>query len=127
MILPSHHPHLRTIVREMPRPVPASTHVAALERCHLPGADHRAGQRERPRHHRPARDLPEPWLSMLAHSHRKNTRTAPAGDGCAAAVVAFPELDGIRLAILACTPAAATPSCIYARQRADVPRGLRAG
>ena len=47
----------------------------------------------------PARDLPEPWLSMLAHSHRRNTRTAPAGDGCAAAV-AFPELDGIRLAIL---------------------------
>ena len=37
---------------------------------------------------------------MLAHSHRRNTRTAPADDGCAAAAVTFPELDGIRLAIL---------------------------
>ncbi len=37
---------------------------------------------------------------MLAHSHRRNTRTGPARDGCAAAAVAFPELDGIRLAIL---------------------------
>ena len=37
---------------------------------HLPGTDHRAGQRERPRHPRPAaRNLPEPWPSMLAHSH----------------------------------------------------------
>ncbi len=36
---------------------------------------------------------------MLAHSHRGNTRTGPARDGCAAAAVAFPELDGIRLAI----------------------------
>ena len=48
----------------------------------------------------PARDLPEPWLSMLAHSHHRNTRAAPARDGCAAAAVALPELDGIRLAIL---------------------------
>jgi hypothetical protein len=48
----------------------------------------------------PARDLPEPWLDMLAHSHRRNTRTDTAGDGCAAAAVAFPDLDGIRLAIL---------------------------
>ena len=37
---------------------------------------------------------------MLAHSHRRNTRTDPADDGSAAAAVTFPELDGIRLAIL---------------------------
>jgi len=37
---------------------------------------------------------------MLAHSHRRNTGAGPARDGCAAAAVAFPELDGIRLAIL---------------------------
>jgi DNA-directed RNA polymerase specialized sigma24 family protein len=48
----------------------------------------------------PALDLPEGWLSMLAHHHRRNTRTDPARDGCAAAAVAFPDLDGLRLAIL---------------------------
>jgi hypothetical protein len=37
---------------------------------------------------------------MLAHSHRRNTRTAPARDGCAAAAVVFPVPDGVRLAIL---------------------------
>jgi len=47
----------------------------------------------------PARDLPEPWLSVLAH-YRGKTRAAPARDGCAAAAVAFPAVDGIRLAIL---------------------------
>ena len=48
----------------------------------------------------PARGLPEPWLSMLAHDHRGQARTAPAADGGAAAAVALPELDGITLAIL---------------------------
>jgi len=48
----------------------------------------------------PARDLPEPWLSMLAHYHRGQAGTAPAADGGAAAAVALPELDGITLAIL---------------------------
>ena len=48
----------------------------------------------------PARDLPEPWLSMLAHDHRGQAGTAPAADGGAAAAVALPELDGITLAIL---------------------------
>jgi hypothetical protein len=46
----------------------------------------------------PARGLPGPWLSMLAYyRHRK---TGAARDGCAAAAVTLPELDGIRLAIL---------------------------
>jgi hypothetical protein len=48
----------------------------------------------------PARDLPEPWLSVLAHDHRGQAGTAPAADGGAAAAVALPELDQITLAIL---------------------------
>ncbi|MGH3422872.1 MAG: hypothetical protein ACRDOD_25135, partial [Streptosporangiaceae bacterium] len=48
----------------------------------------------------PARDLPQPWLSMLAHYRRRKPRTAPDGDGCAALAIAFPVLDGISLAIV---------------------------
>ena len=47
-----------------------------------------------------ARDLPEPWLSMLAHYERSKTRAAPARDGCAAAAAVLADLDGITLAIL---------------------------
>jgi hypothetical protein len=46
----------------------------------------------------PARDLPAPWRSMLAHHHRRKTGTAR--DGSAAMAVTLPELDGISLAIL---------------------------
>jgi len=49
---------------------------------------------------RPARQLPGPWLSMLAHYRRRQPDQALGRDGCAAAAVALPELDGIRLAIL---------------------------
>ena len=49
---------------------------------------------------RPARQLPGPWLSMLAHYHRRTPDQALGRDGCAAAAAALPELDGIRLAIL---------------------------
>jgi hypothetical protein len=48
----------------------------------------------------PARDLPEPWLSVLAQYQQRETGSAPVRDGCAAATVVLPELDGIRLAIL---------------------------
>ena len=48
----------------------------------------------------PARELPGPWLSVLAHYSRRNPEQALGRGGCAAAAVAFPELDGIRLAIL---------------------------
>ena len=41
----------------------------------------------------PARDLPEPWLSVLTH-HRAATRTAPERDGCAAAGPRFPTSTG---------------------------------
>jgi Sigma-70, region 4 len=48
----------------------------------------------------PGRDLPEPWLSLLACYQRRKPRTASERDGCAAAAVVLPELDGIRLAVL---------------------------
>ena len=53
----------------------------------------------------PARDLPEPWISVLTH-HRSTTRTAPQRDGCAAVAAALPNLDGIRLSILGLTSSA---------------------
>ena len=54
----------------------------------------------------PADDLPEPWLSLLAHYQRRKPDPAPVRDGYAAVAAALPELDGIRLALLG---AAATP------------------
>jgi NAD(P)-dependent dehydrogenase (short-subunit alcohol dehydrogenase family) len=48
----------------------------------------------------PARQPPGPWLSVLAHYRRRKLEQALRCDGCAAAAVAFPELDGIRLALL---------------------------
>jgi hypothetical protein len=48
----------------------------------------------------PAHDLPEPWLSLLAHYHRRKPDPAPARDGFAAVATALPELDGIRLVLL---------------------------
>ena len=48
----------------------------------------------------PAPDLPEPWLSMLTHYHRRKPDAAPAGDAFAAVAAALPELDGIRLVLL---------------------------
>ena len=48
----------------------------------------------------PARRLPGPWLSMLAHYRRRKPEQALARDGYAATAVAFPELNGIRLALL---------------------------
>jgi hypothetical protein len=48
----------------------------------------------------PARDLPEPWLSLLAHYHRRKPESAPTSDGCATLAAVLPELDGVRLALL---------------------------
>jgi hypothetical protein len=48
----------------------------------------------------PAKDLPERWLSLLAHYQRRKPEVAPVGEGYAAATAALPELDGIRLALL---------------------------
>ncbi|HTX29263.1 MAG TPA: hypothetical protein VME19_19845 [Streptosporangiaceae bacterium] len=48
----------------------------------------------------PPADLPERWLSVLAHYQRRRPHTAPARDGHAAVAAAFPGLDGVRLALL---------------------------
>ena len=48
----------------------------------------------------PARELPEPWLSLLAHYRRRGPERRLGRDGCAAVAAAFPALDGIRLSIL---------------------------
>jgi hypothetical protein len=48
----------------------------------------------------PAPDLPEPWLSMLSHYHRRRPDGTRPGDGFAAVAAALPELDGLRLVLL---------------------------
>ena len=48
----------------------------------------------------PAHDLPEPWLSLLAHYQRRKPDLAPMRDGYAVTAADLPELDGIRLALL---------------------------
>ena len=48
----------------------------------------------------PAHDLPEPWLSLLAHYQRRKPEEAPVWDGFGAVAAALPELDGIGLALL---------------------------
>jgi len=48
----------------------------------------------------PAPDLPEPWLSMLSHYHRRRSDGTRPGDGFAAVGAALPELDGLRLVLL---------------------------
>jgi len=48
----------------------------------------------------PAPELPEPWISLLSHYHRRKPDTARAGDGFAGLAAALPELDGVRLVLL---------------------------
>ena len=48
----------------------------------------------------PAHDLPEPWLSLLAHYQRRKPDIAPVRDGYAAIAAALPELNRIELALL---------------------------
>ena len=48
----------------------------------------------------PARDLPAPWLSLLADRQRRKPRPSPVQDGYAVAAVGLPELDGARVALL---------------------------
>ena len=54
----------------------------------------------------PARDLPEPWLSVLAQRQRATARPVSVRDGCAAVAAALPDLDGTRLSILGLTSSA---------------------
>jgi len=48
----------------------------------------------------PALDLPEQWLSLLAHYHRRKPDTALPRDGFAGLAAALPELDGVELVLL---------------------------
>jgi len=48
----------------------------------------------------PTHDLPEPWLSLLAHYQRRKPDPAQMRDGYAALAASLPELDGIRLTLL---------------------------
>jgi hypothetical protein len=48
----------------------------------------------------PARHLPEPWLSLLAHYQRRRPDPAQLHDGYAALAASLPELDGVRLTLL---------------------------
>jgi hypothetical protein len=48
----------------------------------------------------PARDMPEPWLSLLAHYQRRKPDPAQMRDGYAALAAALPGLDGLRLTLL---------------------------
>jgi hypothetical protein len=48
----------------------------------------------------PGPELPERWLSLLSHYQRRKPDMAPAREGHVPLAVAFPEFDGIRLALL---------------------------
>ena len=48
----------------------------------------------------PTLDLPEPWLSLLAHYQRRKPEPTQMREGYAALAVTLPELDGIRVTLL---------------------------
>ena len=48
----------------------------------------------------PTLDLPEPWLSLLAHYQRRKPEPAQMREGYAALAACLPELDGIRMTLL---------------------------
>jgi hypothetical protein len=48
----------------------------------------------------PTLDLPEPWLSLLAHYQRRKPEPTQMREGYAALAASLPELDGIRVTLL---------------------------
>jgi hypothetical protein len=48
----------------------------------------------------PTLDLPEPWLSLLAHYQRRKPEPTQLRGGYAAMAATLPELDGLRLTLL---------------------------
>ena len=48
----------------------------------------------------PTLDLPEPWLSLLAHYQRRKPEPTQMREGYAALAASLPELDGIRVILL---------------------------
>ena len=76
----------------------------------------------------PVLDLPEPWLSMLSHYHRRKPDAAPAGDGFAAVAAVLPEFDGLQLVLLGvhnCEGDTWMNTLAYGQLPADQPGPLR--
>ena len=48
----------------------------------------------------PTLDMPEPWLSLLAHYQRRKPEPTQMREGYAALAASLPELDGIRVTLL---------------------------
>src|SRR4029077_11953537 len=48
----------------------------------------------------PTLDMPEPWLSLLAHYQRRKPEQTQMREGYAALAASLPELDGIRMTLL---------------------------
>jgi hypothetical protein len=48
----------------------------------------------------PTLDMPEPWLSLLAHYQRRKPEPTQMREGYAALAASLPELDGIRVILL---------------------------
>lgn len=48
----------------------------------------------------PTLDMPEPWLSLLAHYQRRKPEPTQLRDGYAALAASLPELDGIQVTLL---------------------------
>jgi hypothetical protein len=93
---------------------------------HLPGADHRAGQRQRPRHHRPAR--PRSARTVAEHAGALPPQEHQGGPGGRrlrrlGRRVSRTRRDQARNPRPAHLPRRHRRA--HARQRADVPRGLR--
>ena len=76
----------------------------------------------------PVLDLPERWLSMLSHYHRRRPDAAPAGDGFAAVAAVLPEFDGLQLVLLGlhnCEGDTWMNTLAYGQLPADQPGPLR--
>jgi hypothetical protein len=71
----------------------------------------------------PARQLPEPWLSVLAHYQRRKPEPVPLLEGYAAMTAALPELDGIGLTLLGLHHSEGGSS-LYALARGPLPEAF---
>ena len=71
----------------------------------------------------PARQLPEPWLSVLSHYQRRKPEPVPLLDGYAAMTAALPELDGIGLTLLGLHHSEGGSS-LYALARGPLPEAF---
>ncbi|HEX5301667.1 MAG TPA: hypothetical protein VFW50_32215, partial [Streptosporangiaceae bacterium] len=70
-----------------------------------------------------ARQLPEPWLSVLSHYQRRKPEPVPLLEGYAAMTAALPELDGIGLTLLGLHHSEGGSS-LYALARGQLPEAF---